>query len=105
MRDAVSRGRGFESLGREPWLRIRPDHAFLRGRIAEVRYSAGAVDQVVRPMLRFVASDGQSRDTLMPAPGEGIGIWRGRVPDDTADVWISPTVRFRSPSCPCAFCR
>ena len=93
VRDVAIRGDRFEALGREPWLRVTPDEAFARGRIVEILYAAGPLDRVARPLLRFVLADGQARDMLMPAPAEGVAIWRGRVPAETVEVRISPTGR------------
>lgn len=76
----------------EIWLRVTSDAALPRG-LVEMRYAAGLADRGARPVMRFVNLDGRTRDVLMPAPVEGIGIWRGRIPADAADIRISPSGR------------
>ena len=82
---------GMHSSG-EFWLRVTPDGRLPRG-LVEMRYTAGLADRGVRPVLRFVRADASTRDVLMPAPVAGIGIWRGRIPTDAAQVLISPSGR------------
>ena len=76
----------------EVWLHVTPDTVLPRG-LVEMRYAAGLSDRGARPVMRFVSVDGRTRDVLMPAPVEGIGIWRGRIPADAAQVLISPSGR------------
>jgi GT2 family glycosyltransferase len=61
--------------------------------VTEIRYSCGLTDDIVRPALRFINSDGDWQETLMPAACEGIGIWRGRIPPGTQMIWICPAAR------------
>ena len=86
---------GGEPSGEELWLRATPDAGLPRGRIVEMRYAAGLSGRDARPILRFVSVDGRTRDVLMPAPLEGVGVWRGRIPIDAAQVRISPPGRAR----------
>ncbi len=86
----ISDARGFVAATDEPWLEITPRAAFRPGRIVEIRYFAGLEQQIARPILRFRSAGGRCWDALMPAPSEGMGIWRGRVPPETAAVLVSP---------------
>ncbi|MCB1533571.1 MAG: glycosyltransferase family 2 protein [Rhodoblastus sp.] len=89
----VADGAGFVALDPEPWLELRPATA-LRGRAAiEICYSAGLADRVCRPLLQFRARDGRTWSRFLPAPSEGAGFWRGRVPPETHEIRICPTDR------------
>lgn len=93
MDGVVADGEGFVALGPEPWLELIPPGA-LRGRAAiEICYAAGLTDRVCRPLLQFRAQDGRTWTGRMPAPSEGAGFWRGRVPPETSEVRICPTDR------------
>lgn len=79
---------GFNALSSQPWLKVvfpwRPAKTY------EILYEAGLEQEVVRPLLRFIAADGSRQEVAMPAACEGHGLWRGRVPARTVEVWISP---------------
>lgn len=81
----------FVATGPQPWLEIRPVAAFRKGAAIEIGYAAGLSDRVTRPILQFRARDGRVWNALMPAPSEGAGFWRGRVPPETVEVRVCPT--------------
>ena len=87
---AVDAGR-FVALGPEPWLELRPTTAFRASATIEICYAAGLADRIARPVLQFRARGGRVWNALMPAPSEGAGYWRGRVPPETVEIRISPT--------------
>ncbi len=91
--DVLRADEGFRALSPEPWLKLSPASCLPIGRPVEIRYSCGASDDVVRPIIRFIGERGSVRDELMPAAGEGSGVWRGRAPAGTRDIWINPTNR------------
>jgi O-antigen biosynthesis protein len=92
-RDVAVGRDGFVALSREPWIKLQPVELMAPGRVVEIRYSTAPTDEVVRPIIRFLSASGARWDSIMPAASEGAGIWCGRVPPETADVWISPTNR------------
>ena len=77
------------ALSREPWLRIEYPTTELGGWI-ELRYQTSFLDAVARPVLRCFGSDG-AQDMILPAPILGTGIWRGVIPANVRDIWVSPT--------------
>jgi GT2 family glycosyltransferase len=92
-RDVVVEGGMFRALTREPWLKVQDTTPFRARRIVEVRYCVDLLEPSCRPVIRFLGKDGAYRDVIMPAAVEGTGIWQGRVPPDTTEVWISPVNR------------
>ena len=46
----------------------------------------------VRPILRFWTGE-KFKEHILPSPCEGVGLWVGRVPVETTEIWISPTNR------------
>ncbi len=61
------------------------------GGFVDIVYRASIFDDPVRPILRFRTSDGAQIDRFLPGPVAGAGIWVGRVPRGTIEIWISPT--------------
>ena len=93
LRDIVRDGIGWRSTSHEPWFRIAVDINAQMGRVIEISYSAGLYDSVVRPLIRFVCTDGTFVEAIAAGVSEAVGFWYGRVPDGTSEVWISPTNR------------
>lgn len=87
---ALEAGR-FVALTADPWLEVRPVDGFRRGAAVEVAYSAGLTDRLARPVLQFRGRAGQVWNALLPAPSEGAGYWRGRIPPETVAIRVSPT--------------
>ncbi len=79
------------ATSQEPWLRLEETGAFVPGGFVEIVYRASIFDDPVRPVLRFRTSRGDEIDRFLPGPVAGAGIWVGRVPQDTTEIWISPT--------------
>ncbi len=92
-RDARRDDDCFFALSQEPWLRFPSLQAFRPGGFVELRYAASLYDPPVRPVLRFWLGRESYREHILAAPCEGAGVWLGRVPKETTDVWISPTNR------------
>lgn len=90
-RDVRRDGACFRALSREPWLRFRSLQAFQPGGFVELRYAASLYDPPARPVLRFWLGAEGRREHILAAPCEGAGVWIGRVPRETTEVWISPT--------------
>lgn len=82
--------RRFCAVTSEPWLRLIGVPLPSRGALWEITYSAGLTDKVARPVFRFVLQAGEVVEALGPAPSEGAGIWRGRLPPHTKEIWVSP---------------
>lgn len=91
-RDVRREQDGFLALSQEPWLRFCALKGFPPGEFVEFRYAASLYDAPVRPILRFWIGE-VFREHILPSPCEGAGIWIGRVPRETREVWISPTNR------------
>ncbi|GAC1553151.1 MAG: hypothetical protein NVS2B5_11350 [Beijerinckiaceae bacterium] len=81
----------FVATSREPWLRLCDTGAFRPGGFVEITYRASLFDDPVRPILRFCRRNGAAVDRFLPGPVAGAGIWVGRVPHGTTEIWISPT--------------
>ncbi|MEA2856481.1 MAG: hypothetical protein QOH98_802, partial [Methylobacteriaceae bacterium] len=79
------------ATSQEPWLRIENTRAFRPGGFVEITYRASLFDDPVRPILRFRPKGGAEVDRFLPGPVAGAGIWVGRVPHGTTEIWISPT--------------
>lgn len=73
----------------EPWVKLRAIDDAWRGRIVEIVYSAPLHAPSRRPTVRF-RGGGAHWDFPMPAPSEGRGRWRGRVPRETVEIWFNP---------------
>ena len=85
------------ATGTEPWLDlVGVDIAHCAGRFIELVYSASLLDEPVRPVLRFFASDGSFVDYIGAAPVAGSAVWIGRVPPHATHLAISPTNRLGS---------
>ncbi|HMN71995.1 MAG TPA: glycosyltransferase family 2 protein [Rhodoblastus sp.] len=91
LRDVAIEDGCFVALGPEPWLEVGPLARFRRGATIEICYAAGLTDRISRPVLQFRDRSGRAWNALLPAPSEGAGFWRGRVPRDTVEIRISPT--------------
>ncbi|MGD9544632.1 MAG: glycosyltransferase family 2 protein [Methylocystis sp.] len=91
-RDVLRQEEGFLAQSQEPWLRFSGLRIFPPGGFVELRYTASLYDEPVRPILRFWLG-GEFREHILPGPCEGAGVWVGRVPHGTTEVWISPTNR------------
>ncbi len=91
-RDVRRDQEGFFALSQEPWLRFCDIQAFPAGQFVELRYAASFYDDPVRPILRFWLGE-KFKEHILPGPCEGVGVWIGRVPRETREVWISPTNR------------
>lgn len=91
-RDVRREQDGFLALSQEPWLRFCSLQGFSPGGVVELRYAASLYDPPVRPILRFWRGE-TFKEHILPATCEGDGIWIGRVPGETTDIWISPTNR------------
>ena len=83
----------FVATSNEPWLAYGAPEKALQGRVVELGYQSGPFDEVVRPIVRFMLADGSAIDEIMPAPSAGRGLWRGRIPNGTTELRISPTNR------------
>lgn len=83
---------GFVALSQEPWLRFSAWRETICGGVVELRYAASFYDEPVRPILRFWLGE-DFKEIILPGPCEGAGVWVGRVPRETTDIWISPTNR------------
>lgn len=83
---------GFVALSQEPWLRLGAERGMSPGGVVELRYAASFYDEPVRPILRFWFGE-KFKEHILPGPCEGMGVWIGRVPRETTDIWISPTNR------------
>jgi GT2 family glycosyltransferase len=79
------------ATSQEPWLRIENTRAFRPGGFVEITYRVSLFDDPVRPILRFRLKGGAEVDRFLPGPVAGAGIWVGRVPHGTTEIWISPT--------------
>lgn len=75
----------------EPWLRFLDLVPFRPAGFVEITYRASIFDDPVRPILRFRRRDGTQVDRFLPGPVAGAAMWVGRVPNNTTEVWISPT--------------
>jgi GT2 family glycosyltransferase len=87
---------GFVALSQEPWLRLGDLQAFPPGQFVELCYAASLYDAPVRPILRFWLGERTAErftEHILPSSCEGVGVWIGRVPTETTEVWISPTNR------------
>ena len=91
-RDVRREQDGFLALSQEPWLRFCGLKGFPPGKFVELRYAASVYDAPVRPILRFWIGE-EFKEHILPSPCEGVGLWIGRVPRETTEVWISPTNR------------
>ena len=80
---------GWEATGEEPWLKL--DAPPSAGRWVRLEYASGLLDHLTRPALRFVGRH-EIHDELLPAAILGRAHWIGRLPDDVAEIWISPTL-------------
>lgn len=97
-RDVRRDGEGFFALSEEPWLRVDAAQAMSRGGVVELRYAASYYDEPARPILRFwlggLGELGENfKENILPGPCEGVGVWIGRIPRETTEIWISPTNR------------
>ncbi len=91
-RDVRREEERFFALSQEPWLRISALQGISRGGVIELCYTASFYDEPARPILRFWQGESFG-ETILPGPCEGAGIWIGRVPRETTEIWISPTNR------------
>jgi GT2 family glycosyltransferase len=78
------------------WLRIEPISALARCSWVRMRYSASYFDEPVRPLIRFVLTNGDDVTLPMNGPVLGTAEWIGRVPGNTASAFISPVRRMGS---------
>ncbi len=72
------------------WLRLEPVKRVCKCRWIRIRYSSGFFDEPVRPLIRFETRSGNSFIQPMNGAILGSAEWIGRVPDQTASVFISP---------------
>jgi GT2 family glycosyltransferase len=91
-RDVRRDQEGFFALSQEPWLRFDARQGMSGAGVVEICYAASFYDEPVRPILRFWCGE-KFREHILPGPCEGVGVWIGRVPRDTTEIWISPTNR------------
>ena len=90
--DVKSEGRLWTSTSKRPWLRLDVDAMALSGRWVRLAYMSGLLEPLVRPVLRCKVGD-RHLDQVMPGALFGRGIWLGRIPDNTNEIWVSPTNR------------
>ncbi len=79
----------FTSHTSRPWLQIKFADGLPAGRWLSIWYSAGLLDDLSRPIIRFRTRNGNLTE-LLPAALFGRGTWTGYVPPDTIQVDISP---------------
>lgn len=72
------------------WLQLEPFDAVKRHRWVRIRYSASFFDEPVRPLIRFVASNGKHVTQAMNGTVLGSAEWLGRIPKGTTAILISP---------------
>jgi len=89
--DVESCAHYFIAISTTPWLRLEAPLALLRHGWVRIRYRTSFYDNPVRPIIRFVKTDGSTSLHAMNAPIFGAAEWIGRVPDGVAAVHISPT--------------
>jgi hypothetical protein len=58
-----------------------------------MRYSASFFDELVRPLIRFVSTNGDNVTLPMNGSVLGSAEWIGRVPENTVAAFISPVRR------------
>ncbi len=75
-----------------PWLRLEVEAGRLAGRWIRLTYRSGLLEPLARPVLRCFVGSG-SIDQALPGALFGRGIWLGRIPKGTRELWISPTNR------------
>jgi len=78
------------ALSADAWLKIVPISALAGLRWVRLRYSLSFFDDPVRPMIRFITSEGRQFLQQMNGPVVGSGEWVGRIPDKAISVSISP---------------
>ena len=90
LENVVAKGGGWEATGGEPWLRCAaPPSA---GRWVRIVYAAGLLDPLNRPLLRCIGRDDRIHDEILPGAMLGRAVWIGRLPEDTREIRISPTL-------------
>jgi O-antigen biosynthesis protein len=90
LRNVVASGGGWEATGGEPWLRCAAPAS--AGQWVRIVYAAGLLDPLNRPLLRCVGRDDRVHDEILPGAMLGRAVWIGRLPEDTREIWISPTL-------------
>jgi GT2 family glycosyltransferase len=75
------------------WLRLEPIEQLAPHKWVGLRYSSSFFDEPVRPLIRFVTTDGTTITLPMNGALFGSAEWIGRIPDHTVSVSISPTSR------------
>jgi len=75
------------------WLGMEPVAEIARCKWICLRYSASFFDEPIRPLIRFVTTNGETITLPMNGPVLGSAQWIGRVPDGTRAVAISPVRR------------
>lgn len=80
------------AASRDVWLRFEEPGALTRAGFVELTYRAGAFDDPVRPVLRFLTPGGVI-ERILPGPVAGAAIWRGAAPRDATQILISPCAR------------
>ena len=91
--DIVRDEANWRSTSQEPWFKIAIDIKAQSGHFVEIKYSGCLYDPVVRPIIRFIRTDGTMVEAIAAGPSEDFGFWCGRVPETTSEIWISPTNR------------
>jgi GT2 family glycosyltransferase len=85
----ISHGRTVTSA-RPGWLRIEPVSEFARYKWIKLRYSSSFFDEPVRPLIRFVLTNGITITQPMNGAVLGSAQWIGRIPDNLVSASISP---------------
>jgi GT2 family glycosyltransferase len=75
------------------WLRIEPISELARYKWIELRYSSSLFDEPIRPLIRFVLTDGGTITQPMNGTVLGSAQWIGRIPDNIVSASISPVQR------------
>ena len=75
------------------WLRIEPVSELARYKWIELRYSSSFFDEPMRPLIRFVLTNGGTITQPMNGAVLGSAQWIGRIPDNIVSASISPVQR------------
>lgn len=80
------------ALSELPWLRIEFNEMPPAGHWVKLSYVTSLLDPLVRPLLRCFVGNSY-HDEILPGGLFGRSIWIGHIPEDTHEIWISPTNR------------
>jgi hypothetical protein len=92
-RDVVAHTERYIATSCEPWLKLEIQNSYWAGKFVEISYRTSLWDDPARPIFRFQLSNGQWVERMAPGPVAGSAIWRGRIPEDTIEILVSPVNR------------